>query len=199
MQLSVREAATLLRKSSRAVRAQVARGELPGTKRDGRWYVDGRKLPLTEAQRRALQQKADAVRQMVDEALPSRMAATLGHRGRSIADLDGFRLGAEVLAAIRADTSAVLDAAVREQVGDSLEQALLALAEAVQQFDRELKVAAAARARAGLARAVGMLFIGAGIPPAEPVHSWVVTLETEVIPAVAGFARWAEGLRGAER
>jgi hypothetical protein len=34
-----------------------------------------------------------------------------GHR-RSIADLDGFRRGAEVLAEIRADTSAILDAAV---------------------------------------------------------------------------------------
>ncbi len=40
MHLSIREAATLLEKSPRAFRAQVARGDLPAVKRNGRWRID---------------------------------------------------------------------------------------------------------------------------------------------------------------
>ena len=76
MELSVREAATLMGRSPRTVRAQLARGELPGVKRGGRWRVQRRHLPLTEDQRRALQTKADGIRQLVDDALPGRTATT---------------------------------------------------------------------------------------------------------------------------
>jgi len=34
------------------------------------------------------------------------------------------------------------------------------------------------------------------MPPVEPVDAWVAALENEVMPAVAGFARWADNLRG---
>ena len=101
MKLSVREAATILDRSSRTVRGQLARGELPGVKRHGRWYVDRRHLPLTESQRRTLQAKAGRIRQAVEEALPSRMARTSGDRSRSLVDLDAFRLGAELFAELR--------------------------------------------------------------------------------------------------
>lgn len=106
MDLSVREVATLLGRSGRTVRAQLTRGELAGVKRNGRWRVARHSLPLTEAQRRSLQSKADALRQAVEEALPSRMAATPGQRSRSVADLDAFRSGARLLAAVR--TSSLL-------------------------------------------------------------------------------------------
>ncbi len=53
--------------------------------------------------------------------------------------------------------------------------------------------------RKRLARATALLLLEAGIPPREPAFRWVVTLETEVIPAVAGFARWAAKLRGGGR
>lgn len=67
MRLSPREAATLLGQSPRTVRAQLGRGDLPGTKDNSRWSIDRRDLPLTEAQRRALQQKADSLRRMARE------------------------------------------------------------------------------------------------------------------------------------
>ena len=51
MELTVREAAALMGRSARPVRAQVARGELPGVKRGGRWLIPRKALPLTEAQR----------------------------------------------------------------------------------------------------------------------------------------------------
>ncbi len=199
MELSVRETAALLGRSARTVRAQVARGDLPGVKRGGRWYIERRHLPLTEAQRQSLQTKASSVRRAVEEALPSRLAATQGQRRRSLADLDAFRYGAEVLDRIRAAEDEALPESAREVVTGELEQALLALAEAAEQFEREVKLEALRRARAALARVTGALLLHAGIPPREPVHSWVVDLESKVLPAVAGFARWTDGLRRKRR
>ena len=94
MELSIREVAVLLGRSPRTVRAQASRGDLPGVKRNGRWRIERRNLPLTEDQRRALQAKADTIRDTVEAALPSRMARSAGQRTRSIADLEAFRRGA---------------------------------------------------------------------------------------------------------
>ncbi len=194
MKLSVREAATLLGRSPRTIRAQLARGDLPGKKHDGQWRIERRHLPLTEAQRSALQDKADSIRRTVEEALPSRMARTSGQRSRSIADLDSFRRGAEVLAEIRIAEIEELPESVRQRTVNLMADALLALAEGVQLFDRELKLEALNRARASLARSAATLLLEAGIPPPDPVFGWVAAIEGEVIPAVAGFARWADGL-----
>lgn len=199
MDLSVREAAALMGRSPRTVRGQLARGDLPGRKRNGRWQVDRRHLPLNEDQRAALCGKAQRIRRAVETALPSRLAPTADHRYRSIADLDAFRRGTEILTEIRQATDDVVPAAVREPVEQLVDEGLLALAEAVQQFDREVKLEALKRTRAALARAVARLLVGCGIPPAEPARSWVVALEAEVVPAVAGFARWADNLGRSRR
>jgi hypothetical protein len=70
------------------------------------------------------------------------------------------------------------------------------LAEGAQLYDRAAKLEALHRARAGLARAVGLLLIRAEPPLSPPYDAWVAALEGEVLPAVAGLARWADGLRG---
>ncbi len=195
MKLSVQEAATLLERSPRTVRHQLASGELPGHKRGGQWRIERRDLPLTEAQRAALQGRADRIRQTVEDALPSRMARSRGQRTRSIADLDAFRRGAAVLVDIRgASGHDSGDEPARERAAALLEQALLDLAEGVQLYDRQLKLAALNRSRAALARSAACLLLEAPIPPADPVFGWVSSIESEVIPAVAGFARWAERL-----
>ncbi len=75
------------------------------------------------------------------------------------------------------------------------EEALLALAEGATLFDLGHKLEALNRARSGLARCAALLLLSGGMPPAEPVYGWVAALESEVIPAVAGLARWAEGRR----
>lgn len=199
MDLSVREVAALLGRSPRTVRAQLARGDLPGTKRNGRWRLERRHLPLTESQHRALQSKAETIRQAVEEVLPSRLAATPGSRSRSVVDLAAFRRGAEILAAVRAAGGDEAPPPALLRVARLLEEALLALAEAVQHFDRDLKLAALNRCRALLARAVALLLLQGPLPPAEPVLGWVSALEAEVTPAVAGFARWAEGLKRGRR
>lgn len=193
MHISARETATLLGRSLRTVRRQLAQGELPGAKKDGRWMVRREDLPLTESQRRSQAKKADRVRRAVEDALPPRLARTRGERSRSLVDLDAFRLGAELLTEIRSGGQGV-DETACAQVVSLLERGLLAVAEAAYQYDREIKLAALNRARGELSRAGAALLLAVGLKPAEPVSRWVSVLEGEVLPAVAGFARWADGL-----
>ncbi|MEM9291022.1 MAG: helix-turn-helix domain-containing protein [Acidobacteriota bacterium] len=196
MELSVREAATLMGRSQRTVRAQLARGELPGVKRNGRWRIQRRHLPLTEAQRQALQAKADDVRATVENALPPREARRAGDRTRSIADLDAFRLGAEVLTSLRAAGPEDLSTELRERTCRTLEGSLLSLAEASLHFDRRAKQEALGRCRSQLAHTVGLLLLDTS---GEPAAGWIQSLEEGMAPAVAGFARWIDRLERKKR
>lgn len=173
MELTVREVAALLGRSPRTVRAQVARGDIPAVKRGGQWRVARRSLPLTEAQRAALQTKADAIRQAVDDALPSRLARTAGDRRRSVADLDGFRLGVALLRTVRGAEPDTVPEALRQRVTQDLEEALVALAVAVHIYDRDAKLAAIRRARELLGGVVGRLLVASDPPLAEPVADWL--------------------------
>ena len=82
MELSIREAATLLHQSPRTVRDRAARGDLPAQKRDGHWVIRSEHLPLDARQQRAVQARADELRAALDAALPGRAAATPGGRVR---------------------------------------------------------------------------------------------------------------------
>jgi hypothetical protein len=193
MKLSAREAATVLGRNLRTVRAQLARGKIAGVKENGRWVVRREDLPLTEPQRRSLQAKADRLRRTVEDALPPRLARRRGERSRTLVDLDAFRLGAELLAEVRSGGQR-LGERTCSRVAAMLEGGLLAVAEAVYQYDREIKLTALNRARGQISRASAMLLLSAGIEPEAPVDRWVGVLEGEVLPAVAGFARWTDGL-----
>lgn len=194
MELSVREVAALTGASPRTVRARMARGELPAVKKNGRWRIDRRRLPLTEDQHRGLQAKAEEMRQALDAVLPPRLTATSGQRSRSLADLDAFRLGADLLAAIRAASPETFPAVEVTRLKRRLEMALLGLAEAVAHYDRQLKLDALNRSRASFAQALGLLLARAGVSPPDPARGWALALETEILPALAGFARWVDGL-----
>lgn len=58
MELTIREAAPLLGRSMRALRAKIARGELQATRRGRTWILTLEDLPLSSAQRRRWQQNA---------------------------------------------------------------------------------------------------------------------------------------------
>ena len=85
MDLTVREAATLLGCSARSVRARLVRGSLPGQKKGSTWTIPRDRLPLTELQRRKLQRKADAVRRAVEDVLPPFPSIDLGILRRLLA------------------------------------------------------------------------------------------------------------------
>lgn len=191
MLLSVTEAATLLGKSPRAVRAALARGELPGRKQGGRWVVPREGLPLSEAQHRALQARADEIRAVVEDALPSRGATRRGDRRRSLADLEVFRAACEVTRQVQARDDAPL------QARDELERGLLALAEGWYQYESGARLDALTRARAAFSRAAAQLLLAAPWPPSAAELEPLARLETEVFPALAGLFRRAE--RAAQR
>ena len=172
--------------AARQLRAHGAGRAVP----HGQWWISRRDLPLTEDRREVLQARVDRVRETVEDALPSRMARSRARRGRSLADLDAFRGGADLLADMRGSGGSSLS----EQAAASLEQALLLLAEAVRHCDRERKRVAVEEARGFLARTVATLLLALGIPLPDPVHRWVHRLECEVIPAVGGFSRWVDRL-----
>ena len=190
MELSVREAAVLTGRSPRTLRAQLARGEVPGVKRGGRWVVDRRHLPLTDDQRTRLERRAQGVRRQVDAALPSRVATTRSAKERSLADLEAFRLTLELHQGLLED-EALPD---RERLTAMTHDTLLALGEAFHEFDRETKQQAVRRARARLAQLVATLLIEHGVPPSAVAVGWLRRLEHEVLPVVAGFARFVDQL-----
>ncbi len=199
MTITVTEAATILGCTPRAVRAQLLRGALPGHKRDGRWRLRREDLPLKARDRRDLQARADAVRAAVEAALPSRTATTRGQRAVSVADLAPFRAARALLGAMRAHRATDVPGAPRAEA--EVEAALLAIAEAHHQFDPAVKVEALTRARAAFGRAVGSLLAATEQPPDAPALDWIVALEAEVLPRLAGLIRWTERLerRGRRR
>ena len=194
MELSVREAATLLGVSPRTVRARIARGDLLAVRDGATWRLDDRDLPLSATDRRRLQARADAVRRTVDAALPSRAARGRRDRGRSVADLDAFRLAMTVWQQLRGAPERVADDSLRLAAMAHLAAGLDALAEALHHFARPHKLHALDVARTSFARAVAVLLRAAGDLAGSPLLEPIATLEAEVLPAVAGLARWAERL-----
>jgi hypothetical protein len=188
MDLSLREAATLLGRPPRTLRDQLARGDLRGSKVKGAWVIPSDALPLTERQRRALQARAAEIRAAMEDVLPSRAATERTSRRRSLADVEAFHRGTALLRQLRAEGEPWGAAA------GELEEALLLLAEANAQYDRDLKVDGLRAARARLGRAAALVLMAADDPPAAPVPDWLRVLEGEVLPLLAGLSRWAERL-----
>jgi len=185
MLLSVTEAAQLLGQSPRTVRARLSRGELAGRKRGGRWVIPREVLPLPESEHRRLQQRADAIRETVDAALPSRV--TGGRKRRSVVDEIGFRAAHALHADLRGSAHPAAAAAA-----EALEAGLVAIGLAVHEWRPSARIAALTRARAAVSGATVGLLLSGPLPPDEPVRGWVVTLEHEVLPPIAGLLRRAE-------
>lgn len=192
MDLSIREAAALLRISACTLRARVARGDIPGKRHGKTWVVDRRDLPLTEAQRQVLQARAADVRAAVDAILPSRLATTPDRTHRSLADLDVFRGVVHALHLLRAD-AAIAGGAV---AATWLQAAAAGIGEASFVYERERKQAALSDARAAVGRAVAVLLAEGGLPIPDGTAAVVVALEGTVAPMLAGYARWVASLPG---
>ncbi len=191
MDLTVREAAIVLARSPRTVRAQLVRGDLPGVKRDGRWRIPKEGLPLTEQQRKTLHAKADAVRAAVESALPPRGDGLRPRGAPSVTESEPFKTCREVYERVTElpPSSPARRAAAR------LERAVLAVGVAVHQFDADLKLAALNRARALCAEAVVFLVLAGATP--DGGDDLVGLLEGTLLPALGRAARRAEGLRRA--
>ncbi len=183
MDLSVREAATLLGRSPRTLRGQLARGEIPGRKRGGRWVIPRHELPLNERQRRVLQERGDAMRTALEDALPA--AARRNRTGHSVADLETFRLGLALWRDLRAAPTAPRAAL------DQIHEALIALCRGKHAYERSTKAALFRETRDRLAACVARLLLDGG----GADTTWAARIEGELLPSLAGLIRWAEERR----
>lgn len=191
MDLTIQEAATLLGRRPRTVRAQVARGDIPGFKKGGQWWIPQANLPLTETQRAALQARAEEVRGAVESALPAAVSLAHDKKRWSVTDLEAFCTGRRVLNELRTND--------QPRAAEELEAGLLALCEGSHLFDPRDKIAALDRARAHISRAAGRLLLTPEATledaPTTPHRAWANDLEGELIPALAGLIRRVEGRR----
>lgn len=185
MEITIREAAPLLGRSTRAVRARIARGELPA-RLDGRvWRIDLDHLPMTAAQRASLQRRADEVRRAVDSSLPSRSARDRERRARSALDLEPFALLRELCRECAKDGAPQPLAAVARE----LRAALSCLAIAAHEFEAQARQQALRAARRFLARVCASLLL----EDHEEGASVAVTMtETRILPPIGGLLRWTE-------
>lgn len=184
MLLSVREAATLLRCSPRAVRARLVRNDLKGSKVDGRWLVARDALPLTAEEHHAVQERAGAIRDLVENVLPPRLPpGPDGRPRRTLADLAAFRAGVDVHRRLRAAESGVASAAAGH-----VEAALVALGRAWPLFHPDARVRLLDEARSHVGAAMATLLLDGG-PDAAAL---VVALESQMLPPLAGMCRAAE-------
>jgi len=188
--LSVKEAATLLEQSPRAVRARLARGDLPGRKRGGRWVIPRSALPLTEAQHRALQARADEIREVVDRALPSRAATRREHKRRSVVDARTFQAAMEARRLLTAAAGEAIPH--RARALEAVSEGTLCLAEGFHQYAGGVRLEALTRARAAFARAVGLVLLDASLPLSGPACAVLEQLEQELMPPLGGSCRQAE-------
>lgn len=189
MELSVREAAALLARSPRTIRAQLAAGQLSGKRSGRRWVVDGRRLPLSRAQHIALQERADTVRDAVEAALPARATADRRRR-RSVTDLKPFQAGRVALRALQSPCD--VRAPSMHRAEHALRDGLASLCDASQTFDRDGKIRRLRAARGAFSHALAELLVRD--PDDERSRAGIDTIEQEVMPTLAGLLRWADRL-----
>ncbi len=188
MELSVREAATLLGRPARTLRGQLKRGEIRGVMRDGAWRIPREHLPMTDAQRAALQGRADEARRAVEDALPSRLAVTAARTPKSLLDLDGFRIGRDLLFDMRRATDDR-----DEPIEACLEDALCVLARGKFAFQADEKRRILNDARDRFSACLARVLLSAD-PLLDPRVRWAARLERELIPSISGLLRWTERL-----
>jgi hypothetical protein len=188
MDITIREAAPLLGRSPRAIRARIARGELPARRQGHTWVLPLEHLPLTAAQRASMLGRADDARAAVEQALPSRLASTRARKHRSVLDLDSFRTAREVLLEIAKTPEPDLGI-----VCTHLRRALDALAAGTHEFARELRARHYRAARGRVSRAIARLLTTATFD--EPRRTWCERLEGDVLPRLGGLLRWMEAER----
>ncbi|MCC6785082.1 MAG: hypothetical protein IT457_19695 [Planctomycetes bacterium] len=185
MEIKISEAAPLLGRSARAVRARIARGEIPARLHGKTWLIDIDHLPLTAQQREGLLRRNEELRRAVERSLPSRAAGTRDRKHRSALDLEPFaELRDLVCQAMAAEAPPGLLA-----VRDALREALGQLALSAHEFELGARSNALRSARRSLAFAVADLLLS-GQDTAS--LDFAQTIEARVLPRIGGLLRWAE-------
>jgi excisionase family DNA binding protein len=187
MDLTLREAAALLSRSERTLRAQLSRGELRGRKSGRIWLLRSEDLPLTDSSRRELARRADLAHEAVEDSLPGRVRSA--RQRRRVTEVDAFRLGRRFLEELRSSE-------VSESTPRIFESGLRELVVALQEFDPGLSQTALRRVRRRWSETLArLLLVGDAAPDGERLAT---TLEQELLPRLGGLLRWAERRKAKE-
>lgn len=186
MELSIREAAALLGRSERTVRAQLRSGVLAGHKRGRAWLLPSEQLPLTEVQRRKQERLVGEARSALEQALPERFRREKGE-ARSVLNFEAFVAGIETL---RGHADSLRAGAVDAR--SALTQALETLAAACHEFDLPARRALLRDARSTLARLVGRLHLESLSDPASDLIALAQRIEQTILPPIGGLLRWID-------
>lgn len=191
MELTIHEAAALLGKSPRTVRAHVATDAIPARKSNGRWMIASDSLPLTEVQRRSLPRRAQEARDAVERALPQRLRGA-GRGTRSVRDFEPFARLVQILGESDPGRTPWHMRSHR-----TIALALRSLAVACHEYsgDRRTEQLRAARRRLAHLIAAGHAAIaidGDALAIADRI-------EQDVLPPIGGLLRWLETRARGER
>jgi len=182
MEISLKEAATLLGKSERQVRYLIKHGRLKATKVGGQWRVANADLTFTEGQREAVAERLDAARETVTAALePATKATAAKERKRqySVRDLEAFQAGAEVFHALQQSLG-------EEARGCALlYDALVLVARGCHSFHPQEKARRFHEARDGVASALVEILLKEGQRP--ETAGLAERMEQELIPKIGGL------------
>lgn len=169
MNLTVNEAASLLGVSPRTVRARLARGDLAGEQREGRWYLSRRDLhpPGAAAKARAVQETVE----------------------RALVEVEPNGASAAACAPIRGLLPLILE--MDGPAAEDLEEALRWLTIGWHEYRPEAALIALTHARASLATAVARLLLASARGDAVATRRYRA-IETDVLRPLIGMFRGAE-------
>lgn len=191
MKLSIAETATVLGKSQRQIRYLIKTGDLCATKEGPRWRIDGADLPISDADRQALAERAQVARGAFEKGLEPVVKAALSapgdsaareetKRSYSVTDLRAFQAGEAIYREVRRDLGP------EEPAVAYLFEALALLSRGCHCFHPKEKAGRFTEARELAATAVAALFLHDGDEDARR-RSLAQRIEQEMIPKVAGL------------
>ncbi len=180
MEYTLEQVATLLGKSRRQIRYMISTGRLPATRTGHRWRVRAEDLPRSAGAVDARTRRVTALRDAVDEVLP-----TSPHtRGTSVTRIRAFEIGRGLLGQLREALGAEHGAVAHLRA--SLDQ--LAIGCHRYHPDHKQSAYTAARDRASLAACA------LAVEPGDAA-GLLSKLESELLPAIAGLVRRTERTR----
>ena len=188
-----RDTAPIVGRSPRALRHWIEEGKLPARRSGNAWIVDTRDLPLSEAQRARIGQRADRIREVVDRALPTPDGRRPARHG--LGHLRAHEVPLEILQSLEQEAA---DARCSHAIGRAAQACRRAhhrLVVGVGERDPRRRIARLECARAAIRTALAELVCDA------PRHPAIARIEADFLPLLGGLLRWSfrQQQRGSDR
>ena len=182
MFLTIRQASDTLGKTQRQIRYLIQQNELKADKREGRWMIDSRDLPLSEGQRAALQRRETKLRETVEDGLGLEKESKGSRPAYSIRDLKAFQFALP----LHADTAQTMGP--EHRAVQQLREALDLLGQGCHRFERSDKAAAYRSAR----DAASTTAVALALEQTDEAAALLERVESNLLPAIAGLIRRLE-------